>query len=112
MQDNKYNIDNEVVTLLMAYLTRSYLMLKALYASAPLVKRIETVAKQVGADIEAFVAWGALLRYRKVQASEVASMSAVSTFAEQQTDMIQVLTAQNKRLMDRIQDDDAMLAAI
>ncbi|KAF0710951.1 hypothetical protein AaE_012305 [Aphanomyces astaci] len=111
MQDNKYNINNEVVTLLMVYLTRSYPMLKALCASAPLVKRIDTVAKQVGVNIEAFVAWGTLLRNCKVQASEAVSMSTMNSFAEQQTDMIQVLTEQNKRLMDRIQDVEATLAA-
>lgn len=110
LQNCKYNICDDVVTLLMVYLVRSYPMFKKLQPMAPLVSKIEQAAKSAGVDLEAVVAWATMLRNRKVQKEDATELSTMSSFAEQQTEMIDALTRQNQRLLARIHNVEMQLA--
>ncbi|KAH9106487.1 hypothetical protein AeMF1_017900 [Aphanomyces euteiches] len=111
MQEKKFNISGEVATFLMGYLLRSYPMFKALCSTAPLVIKIENAARLAQIDVEALIAWGTLLRNRKMQPTDASEKANLNKYAEQQTDMIEVLTEQNKRLLDRIKLIEAELAS-
>ncbi|KAH9093597.1 hypothetical protein Ae201684P_016224 [Aphanomyces euteiches] len=111
MQEKKFNINGEVATFLMGYLLRSYPMFKALCSTAPLVIKIENAARLAHIDVEALIAWGTLLRNHKMQPTNASEKANLNKYTEQQTDMIEVLTEQNKRLLDRIKLIEAELAS-
>ncbi|KAH9184900.1 hypothetical protein AeNC1_013123, partial [Aphanomyces euteiches] len=102
MQEKKCNINGEVATFLMGYLLRSNPIFKTLYSTVPLVIKIEIAAKLARIDVEALIAWGTLLRNSKMQTTDASEKANLNKYAEQQTDMIEVLTEQNKRLLERI----------
>ncbi|KAH9080727.1 hypothetical protein Ae201684P_012867 [Aphanomyces euteiches] len=58
-----------------------------------------------------FIAWGTLLRTHKMQPTDASEKANLNNYAEQQTDMFEVLTEQNKRLLDSIILIEAELAS-
>ncbi|KAH9092238.1 hypothetical protein LEN26_018583 [Aphanomyces euteiches] len=102
MQEKKYNINGEVATFLMGYLLCSCPMFKALCSTALLVVKIENAARLAHIDVEALTVWGTVLRNRKMQPTDASEKANFNKYAEQQTDMIEVLAEQNKRLLERI----------
>ncbi|CAK4278576.1 unnamed protein product, partial [Aphanomyces euteiches] len=86
MRDKKYNISGEVATFLCS--------------TAPLVIKIENAARLAHIDVEALIAWWTLLRNRKMQPTDASEKANLNNYVDQQMDMIEVLTEQNKRLLE------------